>query len=66
MISRLFGRERTWSWRRLTRGDFGPITPVEGVLHATLAGAETYNGRPFSEAQLAAAGIIKREATDGT
>ena len=66
MISRLFGRPRMWAWRRLNSGKFGPVMPIDGVLHVTAHGVATYAGRPFSPEQLSAVGALHIETTEVT
>jgi hypothetical protein len=64
MISRLFGRPRMWAWRRLNSGKFGPVIPIDGVLHVTAPGDEHYAGHPFSPEQLAAVGALHIEPAE--
>jgi hypothetical protein len=52
-----------WAHRRVKTGAFGPVVRRRGRAQLVSLGAvETYNGRPFTEAQLAAAGIIMEQA----
>jgi hypothetical protein len=66
IIARLLLRPRKWAQRRVTSGAFGPVVRRRGRAQlVALAAVETYNGRPFTEAQLADVGI-ERETDDGT
>jgi len=65
-IGALHGRDRKWAWRRARAGSFGPLVTIGGDHFAPLAGVEAYAGRPFTAAQLIAAGITTMEVTDGT
>jgi hypothetical protein len=57
-IGHLFGRNRLWAWRRARAGSFGSLVTIGGNHFATLAGVEHFQGCPFTEGQLAAAGVL--------
>lgn len=58
-ISKLFGRERKWGWRRVRAGTFGKARPGGGVngraWTVSLEAVEAYAGRKFSPEQIEAA-----------
>jgi hypothetical protein len=57
-IGRLLARPRLWAYRKVKRGDYGPVIHRRGrALLVNLANVEERIGRRFSSAHLAAIGL---------
>lgn len=55
-LGRLLGRDRTWAWRHIRRGDFGPDRLVRGARLVPLSAVESYAGMSFTADQIERAG----------
>jgi hypothetical protein len=58
-IAKLFARPRLWAFKRIKRGEFGPVVKRRGrALLVDLAAVEAATGMTFTPAQLRAAGLV--------
>jgi hypothetical protein len=59
IIGKLRGHPRLWAYRKIIRGDFGPVVEGPGgALRVYLAAVEAEQGVTFSRSQLAAVGAF--------